>query len=293
MERFRPAGPPNPLIMPNFLLDPADRSGYMAHLASEPTLPPSEPVATRRTLCAVVTRAIKLAVVVTLVLTAIIAPFVLFGARFEEWAQALLANGAGVAARVACVLLLAADVVLPVPSSLVSTASGILWGGWIGALLSTLGMTLGSILGYGLGHWAGAGVGRWLGADEELRLRRLHARHGDWTVVVSRPLPVLAEASAVFAGMSRMRFARFVTLSVAANAVVSIFYAALGTLIARRSEAIALPLLVAALAAVAVTIARLAPRAALSPPLPPAPSSRIGPGTSSTSLRSRADSAGS
>ena len=210
-----------------------------------------------------VARALKLALVVTLVLTGIIAPFVAFGARFEEWSRALLADGgAGVAGAVACVLLLAADVVLPVPSSLVSTAAGILWGGWIGALLSTLGMTLGSMLGFGLGHWAGASVRRWLGVEEERRLRGLHARHGDWMVVVARPLPVLAEASAVFAGMSRMSFGRFLTLSVAANAVVSIFYAALGTLIARHTEALSLPLLVGALVAVSLALARLAPRGA-------------------------------
>jgi uncharacterized membrane protein YdjX (TVP38/TMEM64 family) len=121
----------------------------------------------------------------------VIAPFVLFGARIEAWAHALLLDRrpTGLAPRALCVALLASDVVLPVPSSVVSTAAGLWWGLWEGAALSTLGMQLGSWLGYALGMRATA-LRRWVGEDEAERLHRAFARHGEWIVVTLRPVPV-------------------------------------------------------------------------------------------------------
>jgi uncharacterized membrane protein YdjX (TVP38/TMEM64 family) len=182
----------------------------------------------------------------------VIAPFLLFGARIEAWAHALLLDRrpAGLAPRALCVLLLASDVVLPVPSSVVSTAAGLWWGLWAGAGLSTLGMQLGSWLGYALGMRATA-LRRWVGEDEAERLHRAFVRHGEWIVVTLRPVPVLAEASAVFAGFSRMDVRRYTALSLAANACVSLFYAAAGALLRDRAPGAGMVLLIATLVAVA------------------------------------------
>jgi len=184
----------------------------------------------------------------------VIVPFVLFGDRLEAWAHALLLDRrpAGFAPRALCVLLLAGDVVLPVPSSVLSTAAGLWWGLWQGALLSTLGMQLGSWLGFWLGLRATA-LRRWVGDDEASRLHRWFARHGEWIVVTLRPVPVLAEASAVFAGFSRMRAGRFSALSLVANACVSLFYAAAGALLGRNTPGTGMLLLLLVLAGVAAT----------------------------------------
>lgn len=45
---------------------------------------------------------------------------------------------------------------------------------------------------------------------------------------MARPVPVLAEASAVFAGIGGMRPGRFLTISVLANLGISAAYAAVG-----------------------------------------------------------------
>ena len=149
-------------------------------------------------------------------------------------------------------LLLASDVILPVPSSVVSTACGAGWGLWLGGTISTLGMSLGSVLGWGLGRWAGQGtVSRWLGEDETARIGRLYARYGNWIVVILRPVPVLAEASAIFAGLSRMPFGRYLVLSVVANAIVSLFYAGAGALIRRSAPGAAFLVLILMLAVAA------------------------------------------
>jgi hypothetical protein len=146
-----------------------------------------------------VVRRIPRSVVIGLAVFAlVILPFVLWGDRFDAWAHALLDHEPrGLMPPLICIALLAGDVVLPVPSSLVSTAAGYWWGLWGGALVVMLGMTLGSWLGYVLGAKA-SGLRRWMGEGEAERMHRLFARHGEWIVVMLRPVPVLAEASAVF-----------------------------------------------------------------------------------------------
>jgi uncharacterized membrane protein YdjX (TVP38/TMEM64 family) len=182
----------------------------------------------------------------------VIVPFVLFGDRIEAWAHALLLDRRpqGLLPRVVCVVLLVSDVLLPVPSSLVSTAAGLWWGWLQGTLLSTLGMQLGSWFGFWLGLNATA-LRRWVGEDEAARLHRWFARHGEWVVVTLRPVPVLAEASAVFAGFSRMDPVRFSLLSLAANLCVSLFYAAAGAWLGRSAPGAGLVLLLVALVVIA------------------------------------------
>lgn len=170
---------------------------------------------------------LRLALLAIVLFAAAIVPFVLFGAQLEAWtAHAVVASrAAGWMGAVVCALLLASDVLLPVPSSLVSIACGTAFGFWPGALVSTLGMTLGSCLGYALGRWAGAaGLGHWASVADRGRVERLHARFGPWIVALLRPVPVLAEASTVVAGFGRWPWVPFLVLTTAANLVISLFY---------------------------------------------------------------------
>ena len=191
----------------------------------------------------------------------VILPFVLWGDRFDAWAHALLDHEPrGLMPPLVCIALLAGDVVLPVPSSLVSTAAGYWWGLWGGALVVMLGMTLGSWLGYVLGAQA-SGLRRWMGEGEAERMHRLFARHGEWIVVMLRPVPVLAEASAVFAGFSRMEPRRYAVMSLAANACLAMFYGAAGALLGKSERGASLFVLLVVLAAVTFVVRRL-PRGA-------------------------------
>lgn len=207
---------------------------------------------------------VLLAGIVALVLV----PFVLYGEPVDAWARETFAPGrpAGLAAQVLCVALLAGDVLLPVPSSLVSAAAAVAWGPWRGGALVALGMTLGSAIGYALGRWAGADrVRGWLGEAEAVRLARLYERHGEWIVLTLRPVPVLAEASAVFAGLGRMPWGRYLGLSVAANVVVALFYAGAGAVLRGAAPDAGLTALLVVLAGTAllwVLIRRFRDRAA-------------------------------
>jgi len=170
-------------------------------------------------------------ILVTLVLALILVPFALFGERIEQWTHDFIASAAERPGWVILVLggLLATDILLPVPSSLASTACGFLLGFAPGALTSFVGMGISCIVGFFLGSKLGRPFAtRMVGEDEIARLERLSARLGDWAIVMARPVPVLAEASVLFAGVGRIPMARFLTLAFLSNLGISLVYAAVG-----------------------------------------------------------------
>jgi membrane protein DedA with SNARE-associated domain len=124
--------------------------------------------------------------------------------------------------------LLALDVFLPVPSSIVSTAAGMLLGFGPGSTVVWTGMMAGCVVGYGIGARGSAAARRFIGEDGIARASRLMQRYGDVTLVLCRPVPVLAESSVVFAGLVRADFSRFVRLTAAANLGIAMGYAAVG-----------------------------------------------------------------
>lgn len=148
---------------------------------------------------------------------------------------------AGVAA------LLAVDVVLPVPSSIVSTGAGALLGAVGGTLTSAAGMTAGCAGGYWLGHRLGrTGATRVVGAAELARAEGALTGFKEVALLVCRPVPVLAEASVIAAGTLRVPFPRFIAVVTVANVVVSAWYAAIGSM-ARDRTTFVIAFLVAAI----------------------------------------------
>ncbi|MBM3767264.1 MAG: VTT domain-containing protein [Acidobacteria bacterium] len=168
----------------------------------------------------------RLALLAAALLALILIPFLLWEDALTAFATALI-TGHKTAWWIAPAIaaLLAADIVLPIPSSLLATASGALLGFAAGALANFTGLTLGCLGGYYAGRPAGAKL---LKENEKQRLETLWQKYGDWTIVLTRAVPVLAEAAAVFAGASRMETKRFFKFTALANAGVAILYAAIG-----------------------------------------------------------------
>lgn len=167
----------------------------------------------------------------TAIFCIIIIPFALFGASIEAWTQGFLERSESNTGWISLVLggLLAADIVLPVPSSLLSTGAGVFLGFALGTFVSWLGMTAGACTGYLLGRYATGFVSRRLvGPASMHKLKGLSQRYGDWMLIVSRPVPVLAEAGVFIAGMSGMPFRRFFALATLSNLGISAAYAAVG-----------------------------------------------------------------
>ena len=113
---------------------------------------------------------------------------------------------AGVLAAAVGVGLLVVDVLLPVPSSVVMVAHGALFGVGGGAILSLLGSLGAAALAFGIGRCGGPLVTRLVGAEERARADALFQRYGGLAVLVSRPLPLLAETVAILAGTTPMRW---------------------------------------------------------------------------------------
>lgn len=158
---------------------------------------------------------------------AILIPFFFFGESIEAWAHATLnTTSARWLVAAAAGGLLAFDIFLPVPSSLVSTAAGALLGFWGGLATSWIGMCAGCALGYALGGS--------LPAPERDRMHKAWTRYGDWALILFRAIPVLAEASVFFAGLSRMPRSRFAALVAVSNFAISAVYAGAGAFSAER-----------------------------------------------------------
>lgn len=170
--------------------------------------------------------------VAALILIAILVPFALLDREMTWWSLRWVSGEAQIPWIFAAVVaLLAADVVLPVPSSLVSTAAGATLGFTVGTVASILGMTLCSQLGYALGRRLGVPiVSRIVSSDALAIASQRLANRAIGALVIMRPVPVLAEASVVMAGVLGVNPARFFLTTLLANIGISLAYCGVGAL---------------------------------------------------------------
>lgn len=167
-----------------------------------------------------------------LLLVAILVPFALLDREVTMWSLRWVSREAGAPwIFVAVVALLAADVVLPVPSSLVSTAAGASLGFALGSVASIAGMTLCAQAGYLVGRRFGVPIVGRIVSSEALTMasERLEGR-ATTALIMMRAVPVLAEASVLMAGVLRVDPVRFFVTTFLANIGISVAYCAVGAL---------------------------------------------------------------
>ena len=152
------------------------------------------------------------------------------GIRFDALAADWLSDpGAGAAFTVFA--LLVADLVLPIPSSVVMVMSGALFGVVAGGLLSLAGALGRAVLGFELARRYGrGGAQRLAGRGEVARLERIFERYGAGAVVMTRPLPIVQETMSVIAGLSTMRRGPFLLATIAGTIPEVAVYAYAGAL---------------------------------------------------------------
>ncbi len=170
---------------------------------------------------------ITLFIIVTLL---IILPFLIWGGTIESWTAALIREGQTSPLRTGLILaaVLASDVIMPVPSCIASTACGLTLGLLRGTLASFAGMSISCLAGYALGRLFTPAATRMLGKEESEKLGEFQRHYGIWLVLSMRPVPVLAEASMLFVGITREPFGRTMAVASLGNLVVSLIYAAVG-----------------------------------------------------------------
>ena len=135
----------------------------------------------------------------------------------------------GIAGAVVIIGLLAADVFLPVPSSIIMVLSGAAFGVVWGAIFALVGSVLGEWFGFELVRRYGRRATRKLASDGELaEVNRFFERHGALAVIVTRPLPVVMETMSLVAGLSQMRRGVFLMASLVGTAPIVVVYAYAG-----------------------------------------------------------------
>jgi uncharacterized membrane protein YdjX (TVP38/TMEM64 family) len=173
------------------------------------------------------------------------------GFDLETIVRGWLAN-AGPRSAAVVVLLLASDVVLPVPSSLVMVLSGAAFGvGW-GSLIALIGSILGEWLGFELVRKFGRGfAARFVGEDDFRRFSQLLDRHGTLGVILTRPLPIVMETMSLIAGLSGMRRTTFLMASLVGTVPIVLVYAYAGAESRRLGSIVPAVVILASVTAIA------------------------------------------
>jgi 3-dehydroquinate synthase len=113
-------------------------------------------------------------------------------------------------AAVTSIALLALDIFLPVPSSIVMTFNGTMFSFLGGALVSLSGLLAGAVLGYWISRLYGKKVIRLIvGNRADGTVGPFFERFGIVAVIISRPIPLIAETTTCMAGTADMPFRPF------------------------------------------------------------------------------------
>ncbi len=160
----------------------------------------------------------------------IILSFLLVGANIEQFVLSNLEKqDTAIGVAILVILLLTADILVPVPSSSLAIAAGAVLGAPLGGAAIWLGMTCGSLVGYLIGQFGASRFSKLLARSEErFGEHRLTQHFGLLSIAICRPIPVLAEASAIMAGVVRMPIHGYLIVSIFSNLAIAIFYALIG-----------------------------------------------------------------
>jgi len=138
--------------------------------------------------------------------------------EYESWAWAL------------AIVLIWADLVLPIPQTAVIAALGIIYGALVGGLVGSIALISGGVLGYLLMRTSLRRYVRWLIAPRVLqRMERLFERGGAWAIVLSRSLShSIPEAMVLLAGLAGMPVRKFLAALTLGSIPTAFVFAAIG-----------------------------------------------------------------
>ena len=165
----------------------------------------------------------------------VVTPFFIFGDQIE---QLFVGEGAleqlrgyGNLAWLVAIGLLISDLALPVPTTAVMAALGMIYGPVLGGIIAALGSVVSGLVGYFLCRFFGRPIAIWLNGTRGLaKGESVFGHAGGWFVALSRWLPIISEIVACAAGLSKMRFAVFLTALICGSIPLGFAYASLGYL---------------------------------------------------------------
>jgi len=114
------------------------------------------------------------------------------------------------------ILLLVADLFLPIPATGVVAALGVVYGMVPGALLGIAGSTCAGITGYITARYLGDRATRFIVTQEEIEsYKGFFNQWGAYAIIISRVMPIMPEVLSILAGFSEMKFRRFTAALIA------------------------------------------------------------------------------
>jgi hypothetical protein len=185
--------------------------------------------------------AFRLILSVSILLAAIVIPFALWGSAIETWSATTFSSHQQVSAGVITLglFLLVLDTWLPVPSSLVAVFLCLQLGPITGGALVALGSLASFATGYVTGWFLPESrVRAWVGESLWSYTASAASSNAFWWIYIARPLPVLAEASAVCAGVWRVAPGAAFTHAAVSSVVLGSLYG-VATHIGERAPSLA------------------------------------------------------
>lgn len=169
-----------------------------------------------------------------LLFTSVLIIFILIFTLFEAFGIHVFSNAenmvdqANIGAAVISVGILASDIFLPIPSSFVMVTNGALFGVWVGTLLSVVGSLISSLVGFYIGSLGEKQVNRWMSEEEQLKGKQFFEKYGVVAIIISRPIPLLAETISIIAGTTSISHRQMIWSSFIGVVPSAIIYAMVG-----------------------------------------------------------------
>lgn len=138
----------------------------------------------------------------------------------------------GIATALLGIALLAADVIIPVPASLIMVINGALFGVYFGTVISMVGGLAAFIAAFLLGKKGSPLISKWTSEEDRRSADTFLENWGLLAIIISRPFPILAETIAIMAGTSAMTISKGVLAALLGLLPVTVLYALIGAIAA-------------------------------------------------------------
>lgn len=126
------------------------------------------------------------------------------------------------------IVLLVADLFIPIPSSLVMIVNGALFGVALGTILSLVGNFGAALTGFFIGRRGSSFLNRFVSPEQRRQANRLLEKWGLLAIIVTRPVPLLAETTVIMPGTSTISWNSMSLASLVGSFPGALIYALTG-----------------------------------------------------------------
>ncbi len=121
---------------------------------------------------------------------------------------------------------MASDIILPVPSSIVMYTNGYVLGIWGGAAVSFAGLMTGTIAGYYIGRFSSITIHSKSKASADNMLLQF----GSTAILISRAIPIVSESISIVCGYNKMPLQQYITMNILGYIPLCFLYSICGNL---------------------------------------------------------------